>query len=136
MYPQNWPSCSPVRLCDRSFTASAMLRIGIGAAEKAEPCPAPSGGCWDARRCLYFSQLGGGGRGGGGPFFLGMLGGSSLARKWSFWSWPQGLAGSRLRWLSEKALPRSGRCSGSRGLSGVWARRSLSHKRSCVDVAR
>lgn len=135
-WPRDRPPCSPVRLCDRSRIASAMLRVGTGAAVKAEPCPDPSGRRWDVRRCLYFSQLGGGGRGGGGPFFFGTLGGSSLARRRSLRSRPRGLAGSRLRWLSEKALPRSGRWRGSGGLSGERAKRSPSHERSCVDVAR
>lgn len=59
-----------------------------------------------------------------------------MAWRRSLRSRPRGLTGSRLRWLSEKALPRSGRCRGSGGLLGERARRSPSHERSCVDVAR
>lgn len=134
--PRHRPLCSPARLCGCSRTTSRVLRGGTGAAVKAELCPEPSVRHWDSRRCLYFSQLGGGGRGGGGPFFLGPPGASSLARRRSLRLRPRGLEGSRLRWLSEKALPRSGRGRGSGGLSGERARRSPSHETSCVDVAR
>lgn len=121
---------SAARLRVRCRTASAMLRDG----GRAVLDPEPSLACCDARRNLYCSKLGGGGRGGGGPFFLGKPGASDCTRRKSLRA--RGLEGSRLRWLSEKARPRSGRCRGSGGGSGERGRRSPSQDRSCVDVVR